>query len=153
MEQCTPFPAHRPKRQPWCACTCVKCPAPPAWIWPWEALPLSRALRRGLNRCDLAFWTTAPHLHHWSAPFKIIWYIYGYLQPSWSGLKTCVGCGDTAIPVLAPKSDSGRVTHWIHLPDPSPNSTFSTKPSCKCSLSPAAELEQVGEGLLTAKMV
>jgi len=35
-----------------------------------------------------------------------------------SGLKACRGCGDIAIPVLAPTPGRDRVTNGTHLPNP-----------------------------------
>jgi len=73
-----------------------------------------------------------------------------------SGLNACMGCGDIAFPVLAPKSRRNMVTQGIHIPKPLPQSRFfCIKPLCKCALSPGKRQywSKFGKVPFSARMV
>ncbi len=42
-------------------------------------------------------------------------FIVGRYPQAWSGLKACRGCGDIALPVLAPTSSRNSVTHGMDV--------------------------------------
>jgi len=87
------------------------------------------------------------HALYW-LPYKNLSFFIG--PQAWFGLKACRGCGDIAIPVLAPTSGRDRVTHGTRLPTPPPGPTLQQQTFMHAQLESweAAGLEQVEESAI-----